>query len=293
MCGAVMRRWIPWLLTIVVAFASAPAAFAAECGPALYKRLTKALEDPNFKVLAQDWVTRFRSADPIVAKGMTKAALQKDVKALLEGFRDLPAGANPFSSEQEIYRAIGELTDDTYEGVPGLNETVGNLFADSAPNEKGAIFTLKVADETDLAAKIAPGNGAGFERSVSANGSGTRRYDMREPGLGAPAEIGGVVHENKNWTTALSGPNDFRLVGFASEFQNDILIHSTSNWNFYRINLRSAVEGQSALIRDRLAQEFESQLVTGSLTPDAIAALKQEFLARWNAGAAGGLVKYY
>lgn len=285
-----IRRSILWVLVCCLVIPRDAA--GSDCGPALYRRVTAALKDPAFKEQARDWVRRFQAADDVTHRGMLKAAVHKDVKALKEGFRDLPVGANPFASEDEVYRVIGELTDDSYVGAPGLSETVGNLFADTSPNEKGALLTLRVADENRLASKVVPGNGAGLEQPVDFNNA-SRRYDMREPDPSAPAGIGGIVHENKNWTTPLDGPDDFRLTRFADEYRRDILIHSTSNWNHYRINLRTTVQGQGDVIRDRLLREFDSELVRNALPPGAIDTLKRRFQALWDAGDGGGLLKYY
>lgn len=286
-----MKR-LPTIALLACALSTSPLwAQTRECGPQLYKKISDGLKIPGFQDLAADWVTKYQKANDLVAKGMTKAVLQKDVKTMIEGFRDLPPGVNPFANEDEVYEAIGKLTDDAYEGVPGLNDIVGNLFANTASNEKGALFSLKIADEAGLSAKVLPGNGAGFEQTVAASGV-ERRYDMREPAAGA-GPIGGIVHENKNWVTLLSGPNDSKLVDFADEFRRDILIHSQTNWAFYRINMRATVQGQSSMIRDRLLMEFQSESVQNTLGPVAADNLKRAFEDLWNIGDGGALLRFY
>jgi len=261
----------------------------SDCGPALYRRVTAALKDPAFKEQARDWVTRFRAADDVTHRGMLKAAIHKDVKALKEGFRDLPEGANPFTSEEEVYRVIGELTDDTYVGAPGLSETVGNLFADTSPNEKGALLTLKVADDNSLATKLAPGNGAGFEQPVTIAGV-SRKYDMREPASGSGA-IGGIVHENKNWPNGLPDHPD-AMPRFMDEFRRDVIIHGPTNFSYYRLNFRSSTRAHQAFLRDELLKQFSDPSVIAALGDD-LGRVRDRFTDLWNAGEGGGLLKYY
>jgi hypothetical protein len=262
---------------------------ASDCGPALYRRVTAALKDPGFKAQAGDWVRRYQRANPTVHRGMLKAAIHKDVKALQEGFRDLPLGANPFSDEDDIYRVIGELTDANYVGAPGLSETVGNLFADTSPNEKGALLTLLVADRNRLASKLAPGNGAGLEQTVAAAGV-SRKYDMREPAAGAGV-IGGIVHENKNWPEGLPGYPD-ALPRFMDEFRRDVIIHGSTSFAFYRLNFRSATKAHQGFLRDELLKQFDDPSVIAALGDDLIR-VRDRFIDLWNAGDGGGLLRFY
>lgn len=279
--------WIGALLFWSILLASD--ARGSDCGPVLYRRVTAALKAPGFKAQAGDWVRRFQKADPTVHRGMLKAAVHKDVKALQEGFRDLPLGANPFSSEEDVYRVIGELTDDTYVGAPGLGETVGNLFADTSPNEKGALLTLLVADRNHLASKVTPGNGAGLEQAVAAGGV-SRKYDMREPAAGAGV-IGGIVHENKNWPDGLPGYPD-ALPRFMDEFRRDAIIHGPTSFAFYRLNFRSATKAHQAFLRDELVKQFDDPSVIAALGDDLIR-VRDRFIDLWNAGDGGGLLRFY
>lgn len=284
------RRTIAIAMVLLSTIASMVYGAGSECGPALYQNITRALKDPDFKTQAADWIRRFQKADPTTHRGMLKAAIHKDVKALREGFRDLMPGFNPFSSEDEVYRVIGELTDDAYTGAPGLRETIGNLFADRDPNELGALLSLKVADDTGLAARVAPGNGAGFEQPVSAGGV-SRKYDMREPASGAPSGIGGIVHENKNWPVGLPGHPD-ALPNFTDEFRRDVIIHGATNFAFYRLNFRQATRAHSEFLKTELLKQFDDPSVIASLGDD-LQRVKDRFVDLWDAGDGGGLLKFY
>lgn len=288
---AALKRWM-WRATcaLVLWLSCAAGAWAQDdCAPLYLRKIVRGLDantlDPN---LVQDWMLRFWRADPGLAKGMERALVQKDVKTLIEGFRDLPPGVNPFGSDEAVYRAIGKYVDDNLEGGPGLNSVVGGIFADNAPNEKGSLFSLWFGEQLELAGKIVPGNGAGFEQTIEVadpliqGASIVRRADIRVP-HSAPGILGGIFYELKNWTTRLSGVGDARLVQFAGEFEKDIVLQQAEGrtWDLYRVAFRKLSEPDSDVIKARLLHAFASDYVKDRVPADLLADMRAAFDLKW------------
>jgi len=281
-------RRVAWVAAVALSSASTSWAADTACAARWVERVVKGITPEN-RSLAQDWVRRFQGADDVQARGMLKSVEVKDLKALLATFKNLPPNANPLGSPEEVYRVIGDLTEATLDGPRGLTGKLGELFSESN-SQIGALLDLKVADELAKSGRKV----SAFEHSVSVLDTNlTRRYDVVEPNDFAPPQLGGVVHENKNWTQPLSGPDDGLLVGLADQFERDILVHADTNFQFYKINLRDIVLGQSDMIRDKLLAQFDSPLVKEKLGPQAIENLRAQFTALWNAGSGGGLVTFY
>lgn len=260
------------LVAVLLSAATAPVR-AQECA-AWITKLTAAINaNPATQKLALDWMNRFQGAsDPLVAKGMLKLAIDNDVKAVVEYFRDLPAGANPFAGVDDVYRAVGRFTGDNYNTVtPGFEDIIGNLAAEQASNEKGAVGALFVAN------RIVESGGSvvRFEAEFL---DGDRFVDIIEAAAGAPEPLKGIHREVKNWPTALTGPADRKLTKMIGQFHNDILLHANSAFAFYRLDLHLANPGDLITIREAMEAAFDA-----SNLPNRVI-VKAEFLRRWNAG---------
>jgi hypothetical protein len=284
-----MRHLAQWLCTVLVVWAPVVAFAVGPC-PKLALAMQNAADgitDAN-RAFALQWYGRLKASTPVQQRGMVKALLEKRLLGVLETFETLPTGANALGTPEEVYRVIGELTRADYQqAVEGVDTTVRTLFSGAANPEKGALLDLKVADDVGLASRATPGTG--FQPTVGVQTSGgpvERTYDLLEPEPTSP--LGGICHENKNWLSALDGPNDGRLLGLVEEFQRDIFIHDGSDFLFFRLNLRQTVAHQSDMILTRLLQEFDNPVIIEKLTAERAAALKQTFQQSWLA-----LAKFY
>lgn len=223
---------------------------------------------------AAKWVSDFvKTQDPVVARGMLKFAINKDVKAAAEYFNRLTAEQNPFSSAEEVYRALGKFTRDDYEDrLDGVKSLIGNLAAETPSNEKGALGELFVgAKLLDEGKPI-----LGFQVPT-----GARRYDVVVADVAAiPHNLSGFSHEVKNWTSRLVA-GDSRLSQLAGEFAEDIALHRSSGFQFLQFDFRSAVQDQKDLIRDRLLEVISEQFENDPQTASQVAGA---FLQRWNSG---------
>ena len=290
MRGALVKRLFEILCVAFALLLVSSEGHSQEC-PDLYTKIISALgAEPGLREFAEDWVLRFWAADDTVVRGMTKSVLQKDVKTLIEGFRDLPPGANPFTSEQDVYRAIGELTDDSYIGAPGLKSIVGNLFANEPRNELGALLALRVAADQGLAARLAVGSGSGFEQVIAASGV-ERRMDLRLHDPAAPSALGGTSWEIKNWYLGLPQSNS-TLEAFMDEFRRDVLIHASTNFEWYRLSFREATRPHLPFLRAELVRQFDDPVVAAALG-DELDNVRTAFEAIWDLGDQGDLLQFY
>lgn len=263
--------------------------FARAGCPKLAKTLeniSAGITDSN-RVFVLDWQARFAVAPEVEARGMLKAAHEKELLGVLETFRTLPSNANPLRTPEEVYRVIGQLTHPTEytELVDGLDSTVRTLFSGAANPEKGALLDLKIADEILSNSGTVKAFQHEIELTLPDGTTITRRYDV--------SGVDGLFHENKNWLVPLSGASDGRLVHFADEFRRDILIHGQNNFASYRINLRDTVAGQVDIIKAKLLEQFSDPRVVANVDPDVLDAARRAFVARWDAGASGRLVIFY
>jgi hypothetical protein len=253
------------------------------CGPGAYRKITAGIRSGTVEPAAvQDWLARFRRADDLEQRGMAKAAIRKDVKAIIEGFRDLPPGVNPFASEREVYRAIGKIVDADPNGASGINAVVGAIFANNDSNEKGGLLVLKVADELGLADKIRNGT-ASFEKTVTLTVNQrtfSRRSDITVADAAAAAfpHLGGRFEEIKHWVAPLAGPSDSRLVRFAEDqFRQDIVLQAGTDWTLYRLTLKLPPGTDSSIVLAKLLEQFNDPSVREFVDPNVLERMRDVF----------------
>jgi hypothetical protein len=195
---------------------------------------------------------------------------------------------NPLGTDQGLFEAIAGMTD-TVNGQltmrDGLVDTIKDLANQGASEDvvslyKGAAFDLLVARERGY------GTIAALQHRVDLPppyDSMWRKIDVVEKCPGNCGGLPGILHEDKNWETPLVGSFDGRLTTLADQFKRDIVIHQGTDFDFYRLNLRTTVQHQKDMIRDRLVVEFSDpdvvRMVGGSQNADR---LRTAFLEKWD-----------
>jgi hypothetical protein len=301
-----LRRLVP--IVVVLLFAAGEA--VATCDPVWLRQLVSSLNraDEATRVQAQAWIKRFHQADELTSRGMLGAVQSANLKALLATFhklepKDFPfAGANVDDKADEMYRAIGRLTGENYEAVTGLKGRLGSLTSDNSPsNQKGALLEIKIG--SDLLAEVGDPALVRIQAEgilIPANGQ-VRKYDARLSDPAAPAPLGGRMHEAKNWPDGLQGqgPSNAFLRDYADrEFPGDILLHGSSNFVWYRVDMRDVLNVNTSngvrdadVVLDELLKKFDDPLIVqelGGLAAKDVA--KEVFRQRWIDGT---IVRYH
>ncbi len=228
--------------------------------------------------------------EPAVSK------LEPDV---LEGiFGNFPPGVefdfNPLKTDQGLFEAIADLTDQGADGVlrmrDGLTDVIKDLGGQSL-KAQGASFDLFMAQE------IGPSRAKAFQQRIGVPGTSKNRItDL--------VEEGGILHENKNFTTPITASaddlinpkidpqfpdffkyGDAKLDTLASEFAEDILIHQGDGFDLYRLNLRrfNDTAAQRDVLRQVMLQQFDSPLVKNVLSQAERDAARATFLSKIDA----------
>lgn len=249
-------------------------------------------------------LARFKELSPGAKKGVVailghpNPALGGDVvEDILELFKPPARAENPFGSDEGIFEAVGELTEQV--GVDllmpkGMEKTILELANRGAGDEDGVLFFQGAVFDLFTARDVRSKGVAGleFQRKLPVGATGEERIaDLIEPCASCPGDVGFIQHENKNWTTRLreDGP-DGRLLKLSDQFQRDIVLHVSSGLETWRLNLRAVVQDQKDLIRDQLLLEFDSDLVRVALAPAARSRARTRFLELWEAGL---IVQFY
>jgi hypothetical protein len=206
------------------------------------------------------------------------------VDQIIESFGSVVVDFNALRTDEGIFEVVGQLS--PTELKPGLDRVLSDLAMDTDPAEKGASFTLLMAKQI---AGENPARISAFEVEY-VTGSRVRRIDIVENCAPCPPGVTAILHENKNWTTALSGATDIRLVRFADEFRRDILLHADSSFAGYRLNLRTTVQGQDSLLKSELLRQFDDPSIVDELGQARQSAARDAFEAAWNSGT---LVRYF
>lgn len=240
---------------------------------------------------------RYRNFNPGAQKGVVAILGHANpelggqvVDDILEIFQPPVRDENPFGSDEAIFEAIGDFTEQVGADLvmpPGMERTIRELANRGAGDEDGVLFFQGAVFDL-FTAKTARSKGlevASFQKELTvldANGVaiGRREADLVTSCDGCPG--GFLHHENKNWSSELSGLTDPRLVGLASQFQRDILLHAASGFATWRLNLRSVVSHQRDLIRNELLKQFDSPLVAQAFDDARRRELKEAFVEAWD-----------
>lgn len=280
-------------LLAALLLAAAPAEAAARrCSAGRLPELVSLREEASRAVAAA-----YKDYNPLARKGVqsvlwAEPAFRELNPQVLDDILDIfghnvVRDINPLGTDQGLFEAIGELTDDIggqltmREGLVKTLKDLGNREADedAVAFFQGAAFDLFMARDRGYSAIT------GLQRRVDVPGTGGiswREADLVETCPGDCLDLPGILHENKNWSTALIGSFDGRLTALAAQFRRDILIHNQTDFAFYRLNLRTTVEHQRDMIRDVLLTQFSDPAVREALGTARSDTLRELFLARWN-----------
>lgn len=284
-----MTRFFKRICVIVLLFCLSSSAWAGKAPTCLkpfiedvVEELTKAQRDELYLVV--------RAADATGKTGVIAVLLVfegengPEIAWEIADHINNPALFHFYATPQDAFKgfmgyvAIG--ADGTVHAPPGWTAMI-TKFGDAASftNRLGAELDAFVADQISRRG----GTVLAFQEQLNIPGSTFRLYDVTEACPSCTFKR--LFHEDKNWTTLLTGAGDGRLVGLANEFDRDIIAHASSGFDSLHFDFNGIVGGQSGLIRDTLLLEFDNPTVTALVDADTLGRAKTAFQTAWNSGA--------
>ncbi len=251
---------------------------------------------------AQKGLLAIIAAEPAVAR------LDPDV--LEDIYGNFPRGVeldiNPLRTDEGLFEAIGELTDQGADGVlrmrEGLTDTIRDLGVPSGATgtAQGATFDLF------MARSVGYSRTKSLQQRIPVPGTTkTRKTDLLEECPVSCGGLEGIHHENKNFTSPIFASSDeltkpivnpenadffkygdAKLDTLAREFAEDILIHQGTSFDFYRLNFREFTNTAEQLdvLTKVLSKQFDSPLVSRAIIdPVARDGLRRAFLGKFAA----------
>jgi hypothetical protein len=227
----------------------------------------------------------FRTVDTMDARGKTGAivilglndsAIEADVAFEIMLAPNTSGFSHLYPDANSLYGAIGDIASletGVIKGPKGFEGQLRVLGGGNAAAAAGVELDFKIAQDAGA------GNVLSFQESLNSPSGVSRRYDVATKC--DTCSLGMLYHEDKNWGFPLDGANDSRLQGLLTQFDNDILIHGATDFDSFRLNLRTTVQAQDDLIFQQLLSRFDSDVVKGVLDATEIARRKSVFQKLW------------
>lgn len=191
-----------------------------------------------------------------------------------EDARHLYADSNSFFS------AVNDIVDKNGSVITGPDGLEGALKTTASGSNAAAAMSSAVGSEFDIfvAQKAGKGNVIAMQSEIDTV-LGTRRYDLVTKC--ETCGLGQLYNEDKNWGSALAGASDSRLRDFLDQFDRDILIQGPTNFDSFRLNLRTIVQAQDDTILQAILKKFDGATIIDQIGADRAAQLKQIFTDKW------------